>query len=112
MLRKATRSYYEILDEKKNTTDNRIFWQAVKPMPSNKTINLLNDGDFAKILNNFFSNVITFLGISQVSYEEVLKETNKLDAGKANQEYDITTNVIRKNGGIFAYFIPDSFKIT
>ena len=56
--------------------------------------------------NKCFNKCFAF---SKVSYEEVLKKINKLDASKANQENDIPTKIIRKNADIFAYFIRDSF---
>lgn len=50
-----------------------------------------------------------YFSFLQVSYKQVLKNNNKLDASKANQENDIPTKIIRKNAYIFAYFLHESF---
>ena len=69
LLRKTKRSYYSNLNEK-NVIDNRKFWKTVKPMFSNKFVNsekialvdddkiITNNKEIAKVLNNFFSNII------------------------------------------------------
>ena len=45
-----------------------------------------------------------YFTFSRTSYIEVLKETNKLDASKTNQE-DIPTKLIRKKADVFAHFL-------
>ena len=69
LLRKTKRDYYKNLSVK-NVTDNGIFWKTIKPMLSNKSVSnekiilvenqkiLSNDNDIAKVLNDFFSNIV------------------------------------------------------
>ena len=76
LLRKSKRDQYNNLNEK-NICDNRKFWKVVKPLLSNKIvsnekitlvegkkINKTNQAN-AKMLNNFFSNIIKNLEIPQ-----------------------------------------------
>ena len=56
--------------KRKNVINNRKFWKTVKPMFSNKFVNsekialaddekiITNNKEIAKVLNNFFSNII------------------------------------------------------
>ena len=74
LLRKTKRSCCSNLN-KKNVTDNRKFWKTVKPVLSNKFVNnekitlvdnekiITNDKEVAKVLNEFFSNIIKTLNI-------------------------------------------------
>ena len=74
LLRKTKRSCCSNLN-KKNVTDNRKFWKTVKPVLSNKFDNnekitlvdnekiITNDKEVAKVLNEFFSNIIKTLNI-------------------------------------------------
>ena len=76
LLRKSKRDYYNNLNEK-NICDNRKFWKIVKPLLSNKIvpnekITLVGGKEIiktnqanAKVLNNFFSNIIKNLEIPQ-----------------------------------------------
>ena len=85
LLRKTKREYYGNLDEKK-VCDNKTFWKVVKPMLSNKVksnekITLIendeivrNDKETAKVLNNFFSNIIKNLGIQQYNMNDPICE--------------------------------------
>ena len=76
LLRKSNRDYYNNLN-KKNICDNKEFWRILKPLLSNKIvsnekitlvegkkINKTNQAN-AKMLNNFFSNIIKNLEIPQ-----------------------------------------------
>ena len=81
LLRKTKRSSYSNLNEK-NVIDDRIFWKMVKPMLSNKFVNseritlvdyekiITNDKEIAKVLNDFFSNIIETLNILQKNYTD------------------------------------------
>ena len=82
LLRKTKKNYFANLDVN-SITDNRKFWQTVKPLFSNKlphkeTINLSkngqilnNDKEIAITLNNYFSNIIKKLSLPYAkSYNE------------------------------------------
>ena len=74
LLRKTKKNYFANLDVN-SITDNRKFWQTVKPLFSNKlphkeTINLSengqllsNDKEIAITFNNYFSNIIQKLSL-------------------------------------------------
>ena len=76
LLRKSKRDYYNNLNEK-NICDNRKFWKVVKPLLSNKIVSnekitlvegkeiIKTNQANAKVLNNFFSNIIKNLEIPQ-----------------------------------------------
>ena len=76
LLRKVKREYFANLNEK-NITDNRKFWQTVKPFLSEKNksrekITLVkneeiisDDVEVANTLNNYFSNVVKNLKIPE-----------------------------------------------
>ena len=76
LLRKVKRKYFANLNEK-NITDNRKFWQTVKPFLSEKNksrekITLVkneevisDDVEVANTLNNYFSNVVKNLKIPE-----------------------------------------------
>ena len=63
-MQKSKREYFNNLNEK-NFCDNKKFWKVVKPLLSNKIISnkkiTIVEGD--KVLNEFFSNVVTNLNI-------------------------------------------------
>ena len=75
MLRRTKKEYYGNVDPRK-VADNRTFWKTVKPFLSNKSVEneriilvekeeiLTKDNSVAKVLNNFFSNIVKTLGIS------------------------------------------------
>ena len=79
LLRKSKREYFFNLN-KKNVRDNKKFLKVVKPLLSNKIILnekitivesdkvIRGDNETAKVLNEFFSNVVTNLNIPQFSY--------------------------------------------
>ena len=62
--------------------DNRKFWKTVKPMLSNKSVNseqitlvdnekvITNDKEIAKVLNDFFSNIIKTLNITKKDHTD------------------------------------------
>ena len=76
LLRKSKREYYQNLSVE-TVCDNKKFWKVVKPLLSNKIMSsekktlvegtniLKNDKGTAKVLNYFFSTIITNLKIPQ-----------------------------------------------
>ena len=83
LLRKS--KFYGNLNEKK-LCDNKKFWGVVKPVLSNKVVfnekitlveqnNIVeNDKKTTTVLNNFFSNIITNLGIPQYTEGEPVSQ--------------------------------------
>ena len=76
LYKKERRKYYSSLDIKKNT-DNKKFWETIKPFfsdkgPNNQNITLVNndsiisdDQDVAETFNTFFKNAVDSLHISE-----------------------------------------------
>ena len=68
--------------KQKNAIDNRKFWKTVKSMLSNKFVNnekitlvdngkiITNDQETAKVLNDFFSNIIKTLNIPKKEHTD------------------------------------------
>ena len=52
--------------------------------------------------NNIFS-------FQKVSYEDIIKKMQNLDASKACQDTDVPTKIIKNNSDIFGYFIYQNF---
>ena len=88
LLRRAKKECYENLNPKK-VADNRTFRRTIKPFLSNKSGEnekiilaekeevLANGSSVAKVLNNFFSNIVRALGISDYTHSHPLaKEVN------------------------------------
>ena len=85
LLRKSKIEFYGSLNVK-NLRDNKKFWGVVKPVLSNKVMPsekitlvenddiLENDKRTATVFNNFFSNIITNLGIPQYIEEEPISQ--------------------------------------
>ena len=85
LLRKSKREFYGNLNEKK-LCDNKKFWGLVKPVLSNEVVcnekitlveqnNIVeNDKKTTTVLNNFFSNIITNLGIPQYTEGEPVSQ--------------------------------------
>ena len=91
LLKKEKRKYYNNLDLK-NFSDNKKFWQSVKPLFSGKSkiknnITLLHNGNIvteknevAEILNNYFIEAVKNLEIEKFSHEgagEIQSENNE-----------------------------------
>ena len=87
---KSIMEYYGNLDPKK-FVDNRTFLTTVKPFFSNKSSEnekiisvekqdiLTNDSSVSKVLNNFFSNIVKKLGVSDYMHSHPLAtEVNDL----------------------------------
>ena len=76
-MRKSKRDYYNNNLNEKNICDNRRFWKEVKPLLSNKIASnekitpvegeeiIKTDQENAKVVNNFFSNIIKNLEIPE-----------------------------------------------
>ena len=88
VLRRTKKEYYRNLDPRK-VADNRTFWRTVKPFLFNKSVEnqkiilvekeeiLIKDNSVAKVLNNFFSNIVKTLGILDYMHSHPLaKEGN------------------------------------
>ena len=88
LLTRTKKEYYGNLDPRK-VAHNRTFWNTVKPLLSNKSVEnektvlvekeeiLSKDNSVAKVLNNFFSNIVKTLGISDYMHSHPLaKEVN------------------------------------
>ena len=85
LLRKSKREYFNNLNEK-NVCDNKKFCRVFKPLLSNKSISKekikIVEGDkivrrykeTAKVLNEFFSNVVTNLNIPQFNQIDRISE--------------------------------------
>ena len=77
-MRKSKKEYFNNLNEK-SVCDNKKFWRVVKPLLSNKIILnekikivegdkiIRSDKETAKVLNEFFANVVTNLNIPQLN---------------------------------------------
>ena len=88
LLRRTKKEHYGNLDPRK-VAENRTFWRTVKSFLSNKSVEnekiilaekeeiLTKDNSVAKVLNNFFSNIVKTLGISDYMHSHPLaKEGN------------------------------------
>ena len=90
-----------------NRIDNRKFWKTVKPLLSNKFVNnekitlvdnkkiITNDKEIAKVLNDFFSNIIKTLNIPKNDHTDSIVKDVRDPTLKAILKY-------RKNPSILA----------
>ena len=72
--------------KRKKVIDNRKFWKMVKPVISNNFVNnekitlvdneksIANDKEIAKVLNDFFSNIIKTLNIPKKDHTDSIVE--------------------------------------
>ena len=86
----------DILSDTKGIDDPVLI--AIEKYKKHPTIRAIKD--ISK--NNTFS-------FQKVSYEEALKEIQKLDATKACQDTDVPTKIIKSNSDIFGEFIYQNF---
>ena len=105
LLRKSKREFYGNLNEKK-LCDNKKFWGVDKPVLSNKVVsneqitlleqnnNVENDKKTATILNDFFSNIITNLGIPQYIQGEPVSQNIDDLLMKAIVKYRLHPSII------------------
>ena len=86
LLRKTKSKYYSNLDEK-DVTDNKMFWKTVKPFLPEKVTSfsekntliekdkiIENDSDTLRVLNTFFSNILSNLIIPEYTKCDPLSE--------------------------------------
>ena len=105
LLRKSKREYFNNLNEK-NVCDNKKFWRVVKPLLSNKIISnekitivegdkiIRSDKETAKVLNEFFANVVTNLNIPQFNQIDRTSENIRDPVIKAIVKYRAHPSVI------------------
>ena len=105
LLRKSKREYFNNLNEK-NVCDNKKFWRVVKPLLSNKIISnekitivegdkiIRSDKETAKVLNEFFSNVVTNLNIPQFNQIDRTSENIRDPVIKAIVKYRAHPSII------------------
>ena len=125
LYKKERKKYYNNLNINK-ITDNKQFWQTVKPLLSEKGtrfahINLVDnekiiseDRDVAQTLNNFFENAVKSLGIkenqyiftfSSITVEEILSEISSLDSKKAGTFKNIPTKHLKETSDICSEYL-------
>ena len=119
LLRKTKKKYYGNLDSRK-IKDNRTFWRTVKPFLSNKSVEnvkiilvekeeiLTKDNSFAKALNNFFSNIVKILEISDDMHSHPLAKEVNAPTMRAIMKYQNHPSVLTildkyKNNSIFTF---------
>ena len=110
LLRKSKREFFGSLNET-HLCDNKKFWGVVKPLLSNKVVYneritlveddkiIENDKNTASILNEFFSNIITTLGIPQYNETEPVSHNIGDPLMKAIMKYRFHPSIvaIKKN---------------
>ena len=106
LLRKTKRDYFANLDTR-IMKDNRKFWKTENPLFSEKSyskesISLINkDGliteneDLAKTFNNFFSNIVSKLGIEDVPDDESNLSNIDDPISKAIAKYENHPSILR-----------------
>ena len=120
LLRRTKKEYSGSLDPKK-VEDNKTFWRKVKPFLSNKSIEnekiilvekkeiIKNDSSVANVLNNFFSNIVKTLRISDYMHIHALGEVvNDPPTLKAIMKYGNHPSVLTildkyENSSIFTF---------
>ena len=89
LLRKIKRSYYSNLNEK-NVIDNRKFYNFVNSekitLVDNEII-IINDKEMAKVLNDFFSNIMKTLNIPQKNHTDSIIDNVRDPTLKAILKY-------------------------
>ena len=105
LLRKSKREYFNNLNEK-NFCDNKKFWRVVKPLLSNKIISnekitivegdkiIRSDNETAKVLNEFFANIVTNLNIPQFNQIDRTSENISDPVIKAIVKYRAHPSII------------------
>ena len=119
LLRKTKKSYYSNLDDK-NVIDNRKFLKALKAMLPNKFVNnekitlvgnekiTTNDKEIAKVLNDFFSNIIKTLNIPKKDHTDSIVENVRDPTLKAILKYRKHPSILAikrklKSGPVFTF---------
>ena len=119
LLRKTKKVYYENLDKRK-VSDNKLFWETVKPSLSEKfdvreRISLIENGKIVKtekgtaeVSNNFFGNIVKNLNISQYSDFDPIIENVKDPTLKTILKYKKHPSILAirtkcNRNGIFSF---------
>ena len=106
--------------KRKNVIDNRKVWKTVKPMHSNKFVNnekitlvdnekiITNDKEIAKVLNEFFSNIIKTLNIPKKDHIDSIVENVRDPTLKAILKYCKYPSILAikrgiKSGPVFTF---------
>ena len=104
-MRKSKREYFNNLNEK-NVCDNKKSWKVVKPLLSNKIILnekiiivegdkiIRGDNETAKVLNEFFANIVTNLNIPQFNQIDRTSENISDPVIKAIVKYRAHPSII------------------
>ena len=104
----------------KKVADNITFWRRVKPFLPNKSVEnekiilvekeeiLTKDNSVAKVLNNFFSNIVKTLGISDYMHSHTFAKEVNDPTLRAIMKYRNHPSVLRilnkyKNNSIFTF---------
>ena len=105
LLRKSKRDYCQNLNVN-SVCDNEKFWKVVKPLLSNKVVSnekitlvekteiLKSDKETAKVLNNFFSNIIQNLNIPQYRDQDPISNSISDPVLKAIVKYRVHPSII------------------
>ena len=94
LYKKERKKYYNNLNINK-ITDNKQFWQTVKPLLSEKGTRFAHINLVAQTLNNFFENAVKSLGIKENQY--ILSNT-----GESADPVDIALNKFEHHPSILA----------
>ena len=134
LLKKAKKDHFANLDAK-SVTDNKKFWQTVKPLFSNKVkaktvIKLVendamtdDESEIAKLFDEYFVNIVKKLGIlteEQTKYSAtnqlheveiaIIKYKNHpRKIKKASKKSVIPIKIIKENVDIISYFLYHNF---
>ena len=104
-MRKSKKEYFNNLNEK-SVCDNKKFWRVVKPLLSNKIISnekitivegdkiIRSDNETAKVLNEFFANIVTNLNIPQFNQIDRTSENISDPVIKAIVKYRAHPSII------------------
>ena len=126
-LMRTKRRYYENLIEK-FVVDNKLFWKTVKPLLSDNVagkdeVHLIENNELvktdletAKVLNNFFSNIVQNLDISRYSNGKLLVINTNNATLKATLKYRNHPSIIAirskcKDKGNFNFIEVDQKQI-
>ena len=100
-----------------NRIDYRKFWKTVKPILSNKFVNITlvdnkeiitNDKEIAKVLNDFFSNIIKTLNIPKKDHTDSIVKNVRDSTLKAILKYRKHPSILAikrklKSGPVFTF---------
>ena len=106
--------------KRKKVIDNRTFWKMVKPVLSNNFVNnekitlvdneksIVNDKEIAKVLNDFFSNIIKTLNIPKKDHTDSIVENVRDPTLKAILKYRKHPSILAikrklKSGPVFTF---------